>query len=174
MKLELAVLAGSESKAFLVGLTKQIDRLEKISKGLTGSTEIRDASEEDDEDEDFSSKPAKKKSASFEEDEETEETEETEESEEDEETDEEEETEETDEDEDEPAPVQTKKGRGRPKKLTVDDVNDACKTKAASIGGKEGRTAVLTILKKKFKTQSVSELKPDQYQACIEAMAVEE
>ncbi len=57
------------------------------------------------------------------------------------------------------------------KKLTVDDVNDACKAKAASIGGKAGREQVLTILKKKFKTTSVTELEPEQFEAAIAAIA---
>ncbi len=60
------------------------------------------------------------------------------------------------------------------KKLTADDVNDAAKALAKSIGGKEGREKVLGILKKKFKTTSVTELKPEQYEAAIEALAVEE
>lgn len=58
------------------------------------------------------------------------------------------------------------------KKLTVDDVNDACKVRAAHTGGKEGRTEVLAILKKNFRTTSVSELKPEQYAAVIKAMEV--
>lgn len=54
------------------------------------------------------------------------------------------------------------------KKITLDDVNDACKAHAAA----KGRPATLDILKKKFKTQSVTALKPEQYEACISAMAV--
>lgn len=60
----------------------------------------------------------------------------------------------------------------KPPKLTIDDVNDACKKKAASIGGKPGREKVLAALKKHFKTSSVSELKPEQYAACIKLMEV--
>lgn len=54
------------------------------------------------------------------------------------------------------------------KKITLDDVNDACKAHAAA----KGRPATLGVLQKKFKTQSVTALKPEQYEACISAMAV--
>lgn len=67
----------------------------------------------------------------------------------------------------EPAP-KTKKAP----KVTADDVNDACRLKAQSVGGKAGREQVLTILKKQFKTTSVSELKPEQYAAVVKAMQV--
>ncbi len=129
---------------------------------------------------------ASKTSKSFEddEDEEVEEDEEEEESEdEDEDEDDEESDDEDDEDEDEDeeedeveeleaAPKKKAAAKTKSKKLTVDDVNDACKARAAATGGKAGRTEVLTILKKKFKTESVSELRPEQYQACVDAMAV--
>jgi Tfp pilus assembly protein PilE len=58
------------------------------------------------------------------------------------------------------------------KKLTINDVNDACKSRAMQTGGKEGRNEVLSILKKKFKATSVSELKPEQYAAAISAMGI--
>lgn len=114
--------------------------------------------EEEVEDEDFAPKKKSSKqkaAASFDEEEETDEAEETEEA-------------EVEEDEEDPAP----KKKAKAKKITLDDVNDACKAKAQSIGGKEGRTQVLTILKKKFKTETVSALKPEQYQAVIDAMEV--
>ncbi len=56
------------------------------------------------------------------------------------------------------------------KKITLDDVNDACKAYAKV----HGRDAVLEKLQKKFKTQSVTALKADQYAACIALMAIEE
>lgn len=70
---------------------------------------------------------------------------------------------------DEP-PAKTAKGTktAKPKKLTLDDVNDACKAHAAAKGRKE----TLAVLQKKFKTQSVTALKPEQYEACVSAMAV--
>ncbi len=170
MKMEIAVLAGAESKQFLVDLTKQIDRLEALTgtKGLSASVKktapVPGDENMPDVDEDFAPK-AKVKSAAaakFEDDE----------------------------TEDAP-PVKTKakaapvededdggdfmaapKTKAKAKKLTVDDVNDACKAKAASIGGAEGRKEVLSILKKKFKTQSVSELQPEQYAEAIAAMEV--
>lgn len=56
--------------------------------------------------------------------------------------------------------------KGRPKKLTLDDVNDACK-KAA---GKTTRAKVLKVLEKKFEVSSVSDLEPAQYEDVIEAL----
>lgn len=159
MKLELAILAGAESKAFLATLTEQIDRLEKLTGGITtpvknatkkaAPVEDEEAEEQETEDEEFAApkkKAATKKAAakSFDEDEESE-------------------------DEEQEAPVTKNK---KTKAVTHDDVNDACKARAADTGGKEGRTEVLTILKKKFKVTSVSELKPEQYQSVIEAMAI--
>jgi len=54
------------------------------------------------------------------------------------------------------------------KKLTVNDVNTACKEKAAATD----RKTVLSILKKKFNVASVTELKAEQYGDVIKAMAV--
>lgn len=59
------------------------------------------------------------------------------------------------------------------KKITIDDVNDAAKAYAASIGGKPGREAVLKILKKNFKTESISSLEPEQFQLAIDLLEVE-
>lgn len=56
------------------------------------------------------------------------------------------------------------------KKFTSDDVHDACKQRALRTGGKAGRNEVLAILEKKFKVESVSELKPEQYNAVVAAM----
>ncbi len=176
MKLELALLAGAETKQFLVDLTKQIDRLEALSgKAATApakSTAVKsvkntapvdadEEGEESNEDDDFAPKKnaGKKAAASaFEEDE-----------------DESEEAKASDEagDDDEgfmDAPP--KKAPAKAKKLTVDDINDACKARAAATGGKEGRTEVLALLKKHFKTSSVSEIKPDDYAKLIKVMAV--
>lgn len=152
MQLELKILAGAESKAFLADFAKQVDRLEKLTggKGLkpTDKNEISDEDEDDakdeetDEDDDFAPKKASKKGSSFDED---------------------------DADAEEAPPAKTKK-----KKLTVNDVNDACKKRAASVGGKAGRDEVLKILKKKFKVESVADLEPEQYADAIEAVAVDE
>lgn len=108
----------------------------------------------DDDDEDFAPKAEGKKSkaaASF--DDEAEEAE----------------TDDDDADFTTPAPKAEKKTKA--KKLTIDDVNDACKARAAKTGGKAGRQEVLALLKKKFKTESVSDLKVEQYADAITAMA---
>ncbi len=164
MKLELAVLAGAESKEFLVKLTKQIDRLEalcgKLGNLAMGENDDGDTEVEADEDEDFGKKPSKKKAKGFDEDEETEVESEDAEEESDEESEADEEVEEDE------APV--KKGKG--KKLTIDDCNDAAKALALSVGGKPGRAKVLALMKKHFKTESVSELKPEQYAKFIALM----
>ena len=65
-----------------------------------------------------------------------------------------------------PAKVQSK---GK-KKITIDDVNDACRKLALKIGGKPGREKVLGILQKKFKTKTVSALKPEQYADVLAAL----
>lgn len=178
MKLDLGIMAGADSKAWLQGFTTQNDRLEKLLdrmekigsktpvKVKAESEEDADEAEEnlDNEEDDFAAKPAKnskKKSADFDDDEDEIE---------DDDEDAEEKSDDEDESEVEEAPAAKK---GRAKKVTVDDVNEACKMRARA-GGKEGRAQVLGILKKKFKTESVSELEPDQWQACIDAMKVEQ
>ena len=55
------------------------------------------------------------------------------------------------------------------KKFTVADVNDACKARAKA-GGAKGRAQVLSILKKKFQTESISEIDAKDYGAVIKAM----
>lgn len=67
-----------------------------------------------------------------------------------------------------PAKKSTKSSNGKAKKITLDDVNDACKAHAAA----KGRPATLAVLQNKFKTQSVTALKPEQYETCISAMSV--
>jgi hypothetical protein len=57
------------------------------------------------------------------------------------------------------------------KKITVAEVNDACKARAKA-GGAKGREHVLKILKTKFKTESISDIKPELYGKVIEAMQV--
>lgn len=167
MKLELGIMAGAESKVWLADLTKQIDRLERLTggKGLK-SAETEDASDEDD-DADFGKSvkaAAKKTAASFDEDDDgpqgsgnVDAGNEPDNS--------------VDDDADFMAPPAKAAKAAKPKKLTVDDVNDACMARAKK-GGKKGREEVLAILKKKFKTHSVSDLSEDQYAACVAAMAV--
>lgn len=68
----------------------------------------------------------------------------------------------------EPAPKKAKA-----KKYTVEDVNDACKAYARENGGgKEGRDAVLAILKSNFKATSISQIAPEDYAKAIKLLAV--
>lgn len=67
-----------------------------------------------------------------------------------------------------PAKTAANGSNGKAKKVTLDDVNDACKAHAQA----KGRPATLAILQKKFKTQSVTALKPEQYEMAIAAMSV--
>lgn len=162
MKLEMAIIAGPESKQFLVDFTKQLDRLENLSSTMRPVVPVgaasAEAEEETEESDDFAAKPVAAKtkkaaaSTSFEEAEP-------------------EETPEEEAEEDFTAPPA--KVAAKAKKLTTDDVNDACKAKAKAAGGsKAGRDVVLAILKKSFNVQSVTELKAEQYAACVKAMKV--
>lgn len=163
MKLEVAMLVGAESKQFLVDLTKLVDRMEALTKGAPAKAAKPAAAVEDeddaaaveaDEDEDFAPKKSKgKKAAAAAFDDEEEEAGEAE-------------AEEEEEDFTTPAP----KAKAKAKKLTVDDVNDACKARAARTGGKEGRAEVLALLKKHFKTSSVSDVKAEDYEKLIKIM----
>lgn len=56
------------------------------------------------------------------------------------------------------------------KKVTIKDVNDACKTLAAN--KKVGRNGVLKILKAKFKTESIQEIDSKLWPQVIKAMNV--
>ena len=68
------------------------------------------------------------------------------------------------------APKKTKTAT-KVKKITLAEVNDACKAKAKA-GGKDGRKQVLSLLQKHFKTESISEIKPENYGKLIEIMKV--
>lgn len=169
-KLELSL--DDETKELIENLTGLVVRLEKVASVMSLSApgakaahkKVKDEEEteldedvsddvNDDEDEDFAPKKSKKLSAKNGKGFDDEDEEASEES-----------DDEVEEEDEEPS------SKKKAKKLTVDDVNDACKARAAKVGGKEGRTEVLNILKKKFKTTSVSELKPDSYAAAIAAM----
>lgn len=180
MELAIKFLAGKESKEFLVELTGLVERLEKVmavggsvTNNVTniGGTkkkaakaepeeeeeelESEAAEETEEEEEDFApkKKSAKKaKAAAFEEEEESEEAEETE------------------EEEDFTAPAKKTKGL-KAKKITLDEVNDACKAKALSFGN-GGVAKVRALLKKTFKSESVTALKPEQYAECVALMEV--
>lgn len=133
-------------------------------KNVGPETESDDADEGNDEDEE--EKPAKKGKKSKDEDESEDEDEaddgdESEDSDEDESEDEDEdESEDEDEDEEEEKPK-------KKSKLTIDDVNDACKKRAARSSVAE----TLGILKKNFKVKSVSKLKPEQFAQAIKVLS---
>lgn len=194
MKLEMAILAGPESKVFLVELTKQIDRMEKLTKG--GKCTVSETkSEETDEDTDFgdngntddfeeNAEPAKrgrpKKAAASFDDEDG--------------GDEEElaasaptkrgrpkkeaasfddENETDDEETDEISTASLKKGK--PKKITLDDLNDAAKERVKSLiengsTSKEARNKVVLLLQRKFKTDTLTEIEPADYAKAIEVL----
>lgn len=222
MKLDLAILAGAESKAWLADLMKVADRLEKVAAKLEVSSTVSelkstkgaphvadalsdfsddnrlvsespattpkktskkaaaakpavvesfeeededgsessptDASTDDDEDDDFGSASTKKASAkvsNFDDEEEDAPV-----------------VEAAEEEEDE-LPVVVKKGKKTaPKKVTFDEVNDACKKRANAAPQGLGRDQVLSILNKKFGVTSVSKLLPEQYVDVVKAMAV--
>lgn len=167
MKLEIALLAGDETKKFLHSLTKQIDRLEALSKISPEAEDDTEAFANDENDNDFEAKqPSKSKAAKASFDDGDEDEAESEDAK-DEGDDEEQAEVEEEETEDEEPPLAAKK---KAKKLTVDDCNDAAKELARSIGGKPGREKVLSLMKKYFKTESVSELKSEQYAKFIEVM----
>lgn len=163
MKLEISMLAGDETKQFLVSLTQQIDRLEKLmpKTQVTVSGPAPSALEELPEtDDDFGGKPEKapKKGASFD-DEESEEKETP-----------------SEEEEDDFGAPKAKAGRPK-KKFTVDDANDACRGKLEALtkkgnSPKEAREKVKGALKKHFGTESVSELTEAQWADCVKLMKV--
>lgn len=167
-KLEVALLVGSESKQWLAEATRIVEKMEALLQKVEDATEDV-KKESDDVDEDFPSDspkkfpkakvvPLKAKDVTFDD-----------EWKDDEETSAKDPSDGPEEDEDFIAPPPKK---DKVKALTSEDVNEACKARAARTGGKAGREEVLTILKKKFKTQSISDLKEDSYAAVIAAMKV--
>lgn len=179
MRLDLGIMAGAESKAWLADLSKIVERMEKAAEIMSGASSAAKTSVDvapavdtgplNGEDDDLE-KPAKttkaarapakskKAAASFDDEEETQAAPVVE--------------EESEDDGDldfSTPPAKTAKAT-KEKKYTSAEVNDACKARAIKIGGKAGRAEVLAILKKKFKTESVTELKPEQYAAVIAAM----
>lgn len=58
------------------------------------------------------------------------------------------------------------------KAATLDDVNDACKSKSKelTLAGEDGRAMVKKVLKKQFKVASVQELEASQYAEVIKAV----
>ena len=109
--------------------------------------EVEEAEEEDADDGFASKKKLAKKKAAFEEESEEEESEE-------------------ESEEEEEAPPKKKGKAAKVKKLTTDDLNDACKARVArliedgngKITGKMARDNVLKLLKKNFETDTVSDI----------------
>lgn len=170
-RLELVIMAGAESKEWLNRLESVLTRMEKLNGLLDDKTADTDETEDsvlvdvdDADDEDFApkKKPAKKGNSFDEDEDETEDAEEDEDAE----TTENEEDDETEEAEEDDEPAPKKKSSTKAKKLTVDDCNDA----ARELAKKHGRSAVLDIMKKNFKTKSVTELKPEHFGKFIELM----
>lgn len=144
MKLEMSMMAGPESKAFLVELTQVVARLETALKSVGGGLAIPAAPQltvapvsaapvAAESDDDFMAPPKKTAPAPAIED-------------------------------DFMAPPKPKAEKA--KKVTLAEVNDACRARAS--GGK--RDEVLAILRKNFNTESISELKPDQYAQALALM----
>lgn len=157
MKLELGIMAGPESKAFLVDLTKLVERMEKAAgrapKQSTAPTSSDDDADDapdaaDDADEDFApkaSKKAGKKAASFEDDA-----------------------------DDAPAEEEEEEDFGaskksKPKKITADQVNDACKAYAKA-NGANGVKLTKALLLKKFGTQSITDIDATKWPLVLKAL----
>lgn len=192
-RLELIIMAGAESKAFLGDLEKLVARMEKAG-GVTAAT-ADDADEtDDDEDEDFGKKTTSKKATALDADDDEDEDEADDEDEDAapakktkgkkaaaldddaDDADDEDEDESDDEDEEEETAKKTKGKATKAKKLTIDDINDACKARVQKViksgqPGPEARKSVFKLLKKKFGVTSVTELKADQYADVIKALS---
>lgn len=178
MRVDLGIMAGAESKKFLVELGTIVDRLERVARALRSPEEIEaadksdDADDTDSEEEEIKPKrgrPAKTKPKFEEEDDaDSDDSEDAEEEEDDipvkaskkkagksaafEDDDSEDDAEEEDE---KPAPK-----KGRAKKVTLDNVNDACMERAEQTSRKE----VLALLQKNFDIEkSVTELEESDY-----------
>ncbi len=161
MKLEIGVMAGAESKAFLVDLTKQLDRMEKLVGSLKSKAADTDETDDEEENDEIDTAALRKAATTTDDDEEDEEP-----------APKKKAAAATDDDEDEDSEEDfTAAKKTKQKKLTEKDVNDACKAYAKHIGGKKGRPAVLKILGK-FGTESVTDLDEKHYAAVIKALAV--
>lgn len=157
-KLEVALLVGNESKQWLAEATRVVERMESLLKQANNEGDDEPTPEDDsDSKKKVKVVPLKAKDVTF--DDEWKDDEET--------SAKDSSDEEEDDEEDFTTPPPKK---DKVKALTSEDVNEACKARAARTGGKAGREEVLTILKKKFKTQSISDLKEDSYAAVIAAM----
>lgn len=153
MDLVIKLKEGATNKDIAAELRFQAGLLDGMKPKQAASRENTDADEsaDDDADDDFTAKAVKakagKKAKGFDEDEDD--------------TEEKKAKPENDDDAEEEKP----KGK-KTKKITIDDVNDACKAKA----NESSRKDVLKILDKKFGVSSVTDLEPEQYSKVIAAM----
>ncbi len=164
MSLEIKILAGAESKQFLVNLEKLVKRMEAVDTSATTEAEETETEAETE---------AEETETSFDgAEEEAEETEA-------EETESESFDAPAEEEEEEEAPKKSAKATKAPKakKVTTDDVNDAAKAAVTRIIGKRGvtgkdaRGVVLACLKKNFKTETISKLDDEQLAKAVTVLA---
>lgn len=170
MKLELSILAGAESKAFLADLSKIVERMENAV-GYDNARKSQPTKEVEEEEEPAPKAAKSKKASSFDEDEEQ--TVSARESdlrlEEDEEdfkpkaAQKKKVASSFDESEEDEAPKHKQDKKTKSKKVTIDDVNDAAMARA----GRTNRAEVLAILKKNFKVKSITDLDESNYAECI-------
>jgi hypothetical protein len=148
-KLEVQLLIGEQSKQWLADVTALVERLEKgVGQKVKGTSIVDEETDEaideptdtmtEDEDTDFTPKKKSTKKAGVEFSDEYEEGE----------------------PDADPAP------KKKAKKLTIEDVNAACKAYATENGVKKTKA----LLKKKFGSESLSDLEEDQWAAVIAAM----
>lgn len=133
-KIELAIIAGAESKAWLANFTAQLDRLEKLQSGK--AVWAKDNTVEDDTADDSDEETGVEAPATSGWEDDTEEA--------------------------------KPKKAAKAKKLTLKDVTEACKAYAQE----NTVAATKTLLKKKFKVNSVTELDEDQWADVIAALQV--
>lgn len=152
-ELKLALLVGAESKAWLAGLEKQIDRLESLQ-SLLASGDKEKEGEEDDGLIPKKNNRSKRKNIDLNEEAE------------------EEINNFSDDNEEEEKPK-------RKKKLTCEEVKEACKARIErlidenNMKGPEARKEVLGILRKQFQVVSIRDLQEEQFADAIAAMEEE-
>lgn len=178
-RLEIAVLAGAESKAWLAGFTQQVDRLEKIAKKLGGAAPAETDADDDagDDGEEAAPKksakkaPAKKAAAKADDDDFNDDAGDDGDAGDSDDFSDDAGGGEGDDDfgddgDDEPAPKKAPAKKEKAPALKHKDVVAACKEAA----GRSNRATVLSMLKKKFKVSSTTDLKAEQYAEAIEEL----
>ncbi len=162
MSLEIKILAGAESKQFLVNLEKLVKRMEAVATSATTEAEETETEAETEAEETETSFDGAEEEAEETEAEETES-----------------ESFDAPAEEEDEAPKKSAKATKAPKakKVTTDDVNDAAKAAVTRIIGKRGvtgkdaRGVVLACLKKNFKTETISKLDDEQLAKAVTVLA---